>query len=64
MITSLIICALTEYRGDKIEEDEIGRACGTFAGKREMQAEFWWGDIKKSDCMEDLGLYMRMILTI
>jgi hypothetical protein len=40
MMMSLVVCALTEYWGDKIEEDEIGRACGTFGGKEKCRQSF------------------------
>jgi len=39
-MTSLTVCALTAYKGDKIEEDVIGRACGTFGGEEKCVQSF------------------------
>jgi len=30
----------------------------------EVLAEFWWGDLRKKDKVEDLGIYGRVILTL
>ena len=27
-----------------------------------MLVEFWWVDIQKRDCLEDLSMYVRLIL--
>jgi hypothetical protein len=31
-------------------------------GRREMRTEFWWGNPKDRDHMENLGIYERMII--
>jgi len=31
-------------------------------GRREMNREFWWGNLKQTDHLQDLDLDMRIIL--
>jgi hypothetical protein len=42
--------------------NEMGRACGTYGGAGEVHTEFWWGDLKEKDHLEELGVGGRMIL--
>jgi hypothetical protein len=37
--------------GDRIENNEIGGACGTYGGQ-EVYIGFWWGDLKEEDHLE------------
>ena len=31
----------------------MGEACGTFGGTGEVHTEFWWGDLRERDHLED-----------
>jgi hypothetical protein len=48
------------YRGHQIKEDGMGRACSTH-GKDKCR-NFWLGNLKGRDHMEDLGVDERIIL--
>jgi hypothetical protein len=39
--------------GRQVKENEMGWVCGT-CGAREMLTEFWWGNCKKADHLEDV----------
>lgn len=47
---------------DKIKEDEMGRVCGTYGGRREMYMGFWRRKLEERDHLEDLGIGERIIL--
>jgi hypothetical protein len=52
---------LTKYHSvDNIKKTEEGRACSTHCG--EMHTDFQWGNLKKRDHLEDLGVEERTIL--
>ena len=38
-----------------------GEVCGTY-GERKMYTGFWWGNLKKGDHLEDLGVDGRITL--
>jgi hypothetical protein len=31
-------------------------------GQKEMDTRFWWGDLKETECQEDIGIDGRIIL--
>jgi hypothetical protein len=37
-------------------------ACSTYGGKREVHKSFWWGNLRKRDHLEDLGVDGSIIL--
>jgi hypothetical protein len=39
----------------------MGAACGTYGGE-EKCIEFWWGNLKDGDHLEDLGLDSKILL--
>jgi len=51
-----MIFLLTQYcAGDKIEKNEMGRACGTYGGG-EGVIWSWWGNRRERDHWGDLGV--------
>jgi hypothetical protein len=44
---------------DQFKENEMGGACSACGG--EMHMSFWWGDFKKRDNLEELGIHRRML---
>jgi hypothetical protein len=40
------------YSGDKLEEDEMGEACGTHAGKKCVQG-FGWDTCRKETALKN-----------
>jgi hypothetical protein len=40
----------------------MAEACGIYRERREVNTEFWWGNLKEKDHWEVLGLYKRIIL--
>jgi hypothetical protein len=40
----------------------VGGSYGTFWGRIETYAEFWWGNLMEGDRLEDLSVDGRMIL--
>jgi hypothetical protein len=44
------------YSGDLIEGDERWAGRVARVGRREMHREFWWGNLKAGDHVEDLSL--------
>ena len=48
--------------GDKIEKNEIGRACSTYGGEERHIQGFWWGNLKERDHLGDPGIDGRIIL--
>jgi hypothetical protein len=40
----------------------MGRACGTYGGKEDGRAWFWWGNVNYIDHLGDLGISGRIIL--
>jgi hypothetical protein len=54
---------LTKYcQGHHIKEDELGAACGTHVGGREIYAEFCWRNRSERDHVEGLDVDGRIIL--
>jgi hypothetical protein len=50
--------------GDKIENNEMGGACGMYGERRgEAYTGFWWGDLGERDQLGDPGIDGRIILT-
>ena len=56
-----MIVHLTKYSGDPIK-NEMGGVCGTHGGRRAVHTEFWCGNRRKRDHLEDLSEDGRMIL--
>ena len=40
----------------------MGRACAIYVRRREMHAEFYWGNLKETDHLEDLGIDETIML--
>jgi hypothetical protein len=51
----------TKYSSDDQAKKEMSLACGTW-GREEMHTEFWWGNLRERDRLEDLGVDGRIIL--
>jgi hypothetical protein len=45
----------------KFQENEMGRACGTYVGEGKC-IQFWWGNLWETDHLEDLGIDGQMKL--
>jgi hypothetical protein len=39
-----------------------GRISGTYGGRGKLYTGFWWGNLRKRDNLEDLGIDTRKIL--
>ena len=39
----------------------MGGACSTY-GREDVRTGFWWGNLKKRDYLEDLGVGEKVIL--
>jgi hypothetical protein len=48
--------------GNQIEKNEMGGACSTYGGKREVHIGFWWGDLTEGNHLGDPGVDGRIIL--
>jgi hypothetical protein len=46
---------------DYIKEVEMARVCGMYE-RNEMHTGLWWGNLKESNCLEDLGIDGRITL--
>ena len=54
---------LTQYcAGDKMEKNEMGRACGTYGGRGEVCKGFWLGNPRKRGYWGDQDVDGRIIL--
>jgi hypothetical protein len=42
--------------------NDLGGACSTYEGKRQVHTEFWWGDLTEDDHLENPGVDGRIIL--
>jgi len=63
MMMMMMIIVLTKYySGDQIKKSEIGGACSTCGGRRDMHPVFSWGNLRDRDHLEDPGLDGRIIL--
>jgi hypothetical protein len=40
----------------------MGGKCSTYGGGGKVHTEFWWGDLKERDHLENLGADERIIL--
>jgi hypothetical protein len=47
--------------GDKIEKNEMGGACSTYGGKRDVCTGFWWGNLRERDRWGDPGVDGRIM---
>jgi hypothetical protein len=45
----------------EIKKDEMGGASGTY-GRVEVRTEFWWGNLKEREKLEDAGVIGRIIV--
>jgi hypothetical protein len=43
------------YLGDEIKKNEMGGACSAYRGREEVHSGFWWGNLRKSAHLENLG---------
>jgi hypothetical protein len=41
---------------------EMGGACSTYGGKRELHPGFWWGDLREGDHLGDPDVDGRIVL--
>jgi len=48
------------YSGDHIVKNGVGGVCSTYCGK--MYTEFWWGNLRERDHLEDADLDGRIVL--
>jgi hypothetical protein len=55
MRSSLMICTPHPISFNLIEQNEMGRACSTYAG-------LWWGNMRERDHLGDPGIDGRIIL--
>jgi hypothetical protein len=46
----------------QIKENEMGGACSTHEGERELHTGFWRGDKRERGSLEDLGVDGKIIL--
>jgi hypothetical protein len=58
--TSSITSFYSVNAGDKIEKNEMGRACNTYGG--EVCTGFWWGNLRERVHWGDPGVDGRIIL--
>ena len=56
------MCVCVCCSGDKIEKNEMGRACSANGGKGEAYTGFWWGNLKVRDHLRDPELDGRITL--
>jgi hypothetical protein len=47
--------------GVEIKEDERDGMCLIW-GRREICTGFWWGNLRGKECLEDLGIHVKMDL--
>jgi hypothetical protein len=59
---SFMMCSSHHLLSDKIKEDEMGRVCGTYGGRREMYTGFWRRKLEERDHLEVLGIDERILL--
>jgi hypothetical protein len=45
-----------------MKKTEMDGACGMYEGKREVNTEFYWGNLIERGNLEDLRVYGRVIL--
>ena len=63
VMISLMTCTLTQYcAGDKIEKNEMGRACSVYGGRGEAYKGFWWVNVREKARLEDPDVNGRIIL--
>ena len=55
------VYATKYYLGYQIE-NEMGGACSTYGGREEVHNEFWWGNLREINHLEDPGVDWRIIL--
>jgi hypothetical protein len=56
-----LYCSLDIVRGEHIKADEMGRACGTYGWRREMQY-FDGGNLKERDHLVDQSVDVNIVL--
>ena len=57
------LCSLLNVTlGNQIKEDEMGRACNMHGRQDKTKHDFWWGKLKESDHLKDLGMDKMIIL--
>ena len=44
------------YPADQIRKNGMGGACGTLGGEGRVHMGFWWGNLKESEHLEELGV--------
>jgi hypothetical protein len=48
--------------GYKIKKNEMGGAYSMYGGGEEMHTGFWWGNVRESNQLEDIGIDGRIKL--
>jgi hypothetical protein len=50
------VSSLYDCSGDQRKGDEIGGACGTYGGAKQIHTGFWWRDVKERNNLECLRI--------
>jgi hypothetical protein len=48
--------------GNQLDKNDMGGACSTYGGKREVHKGFWWGDLREGDHLGHTDVDGRIIL--
>ena len=51
-----------EWRKLHNEENWMGGACSTYAGRGDAYTGFWWGNLREREHMQDPNVDVRIIL--
>jgi len=58
LMRGVVICTAHKCHYDhRMNDIEIGWACGMYGGRRELRTGFWWGYLEERHSLEDHGIY-------